>query len=654
MQKIKILIALVATLFCASVQALSLGDAKMLSYLGQPLKLEIPLPSVNAAEGSTIRARIGSPADFERLALEYEHDIATLKVTTRQRGSSWFIEVTSREPFKQPILQFPLRVRSDKGSIIRAYTLLVDPPNYALPEVATTTTKAPRSTPPVGRQPSSENIGLSPYSYRVERGDTLWPIASRFKPRGSNTARMMDAILAANPDAFINNDINRLRAGALLRIPEVAWGQVRIPTASEAEPTVQPEVTRPSQTTTRPQPAAEATDSAPGAAESAQADAVVEVIGKEPTDPTSNQDLQQQIYLTSEEVEKNRIEQEQMRAQIDELRQELTQLQKLMKLKDQQVETLQAVVTTQREALQQPQQQAPAAAANSSQTPKNQPGAPAEQQAAAPTPVATIKVEQPMPQPAATPAAHLQNYYWWILAALVVIVVLIFWLLPKRQRDGEVPLSDLPEISNAPPAPYAKAVSDHHVEQPGSESPLDSGQAKPAPAVPSIEPISHADRAVQKEAGLDIDDLTLDDSLNELTDAFSELEEEHERRHKADLNLPDLPDDDPISEDELAELAQQLNQDLDIETNTALDQESSFSDDELNQLLNDDLDSVLAASEADGEVGNAEIDDSLDMARAYLAVGDKESARELLQQALQKADNAQDRARVEETLAELD
>jgi len=52
----------------------------------------------------------------------------------------------------------------------------------------------------------------------VERGDTLWQIASA-NSQGASVAQMMLAIQRANPNGFISDNINLLRTGAVLRIP---------------------------------------------------------------------------------------------------------------------------------------------------------------------------------------------------------------------------------------------------------------------------------------------------------------------------------------------------------------------------------------------------------------------------------------------------
>ncbi|HAI59591.1 MAG TPA: hypothetical protein DCM32_06895, partial [Xanthomonadaceae bacterium] len=52
----------------------------------------------------------------------------------------------------------------------------------------------------------------------VAEGETLWRIASENR-QGATVAQMMLAIQRANPDAFLRENINLLRKGAVLRIP---------------------------------------------------------------------------------------------------------------------------------------------------------------------------------------------------------------------------------------------------------------------------------------------------------------------------------------------------------------------------------------------------------------------------------------------------
>ena len=55
--------------------------------------------------------------------------------------------------------------------------------------------------------------------YTVRSGDTLGAIANRRAPTDVSLDQMMMALYRANPTAFINNNINRLKTGAILKMP---------------------------------------------------------------------------------------------------------------------------------------------------------------------------------------------------------------------------------------------------------------------------------------------------------------------------------------------------------------------------------------------------------------------------------------------------
>ncbi len=54
----------------------------------------------------------------------------------------------------------------------------------------------------------------------VERGESLWNIAARLKRGDMTVQQMMLALLRYNPDAFADKNINRLKQGYVLRVPD--------------------------------------------------------------------------------------------------------------------------------------------------------------------------------------------------------------------------------------------------------------------------------------------------------------------------------------------------------------------------------------------------------------------------------------------------
>src|SRR5699024_5159401 len=73
----------------------------------------------------------------------------------------------------------------------------------------------------------------APRTYRVGASDTLWSIAERTRPSPDvSVQRMMMVIQEHNPDAFINDNVNLVREGAVLRLPDQS--QVRALSNREA------------------------------------------------------------------------------------------------------------------------------------------------------------------------------------------------------------------------------------------------------------------------------------------------------------------------------------------------------------------------------------------------------------------------------------
>jgi hypothetical protein len=78
------------------------------------------------------------------------------------------------------------------------------------------------AAPPAPR-PAISSTG----TYRVQPGDSLSGIASRISGRSVGIWQAVDAIFEANVEAFINNDKNLLRAGAVLAIPDSILASAR-------------------------------------------------------------------------------------------------------------------------------------------------------------------------------------------------------------------------------------------------------------------------------------------------------------------------------------------------------------------------------------------------------------------------------------------
>ncbi len=115
-----------------------------------------------------------------------------------------------------------------------------EPPPPAAPQLqqqpppAAVVEQAP---PPESAQPAA---AATPDSVTVAQGDTLSGIAGKVRPDDVSVNRMMIALQRTNPDAFIHSNINLLKSGSVLRIP--GSEQTQALTAEEANALVHDQV----------------------------------------------------------------------------------------------------------------------------------------------------------------------------------------------------------------------------------------------------------------------------------------------------------------------------------------------------------------------------------------------------------------------------
>lgn len=252
-----------------SAWALGLGQIRVLSQRDQPLLAEIPVVSSDPAELEALQARLASPETFARVGLAPPQGIVSdlqFAVALDARGRP-VIRVTSAQPVAQPLLTFLLEVDWGQGRLVREYSALLDTPQTAaapvqppiqeaavdagntvvrpaepLPTPTQPVAAAPAAQPAVPAQPDplqasapvpvpltpdpAETAAAVPIevvtsgeTHTVRRGETLGGIAAGLD-RSFSLDQTIVALLRANPQAFIGGNANRLRAGAVLRIPD--------------------------------------------------------------------------------------------------------------------------------------------------------------------------------------------------------------------------------------------------------------------------------------------------------------------------------------------------------------------------------------------------------------------------------------------------
>ncbi len=212
--------------------SVGLGDLESKSSLNEPFDARVDIINLGDLDPDLVKVRLASAEDFERVGTSRELFLLDLRfnvdVSNPQKP---VVQITSSKPVREPYLDFLVELKWPAGRILRGYTVFLDLPVFAgkiSPQIAPTTqAPASKSSAPVsGTSKSSSAEAVADgseraRSYRVRSGDTLWTIAQRSRPRGSSVQQAMTAIYDQNRSAFINDDMNRLRKGALLALPDV-------------------------------------------------------------------------------------------------------------------------------------------------------------------------------------------------------------------------------------------------------------------------------------------------------------------------------------------------------------------------------------------------------------------------------------------------
>jgi pilus assembly protein FimV len=231
--------------------ALSLGNIVVQSALGEPLRAEIDIPEMNADEAATLKATVASPEAFRAAGLEFNAALSGLRTSIQRRANGRaYIRLTSDRAVNDPFVDMILEASWNTGRIVRDYTMLFDPPNLRTTPAAPTApaTGAVQSSPVQAQSAGGTTIngatapsgaGASPRpgatrpaavaaakpsvavdgQITVKRGDTASKIAMANKPATVSLDQMLVALLRANPEAFINSNINRIKSGAVVSVP---------------------------------------------------------------------------------------------------------------------------------------------------------------------------------------------------------------------------------------------------------------------------------------------------------------------------------------------------------------------------------------------------------------------------------------------------
>lgn len=265
--------AVISALVLSNAYAAGLGKLTVMSSLGQPLRAEIELTSVAPDELASLQPKLASAEAFRQANIDFNPSLFSLRFAVEQRGGQPIVRITSTQPINEPFVDMLLELGGNKGRLVREYTFLLDPPEMratqpaqvapiaitpppaaraveSRPEVAAAAPvarPAPEPVAPVREAPvaAPKPVRAAPVptpapapvaapapapapraaaapinEYEVKKGDTLAKIANQYRSSGVSLDQMLVALYRANPEAFVDKNMNRLRAGQILSVPE--------------------------------------------------------------------------------------------------------------------------------------------------------------------------------------------------------------------------------------------------------------------------------------------------------------------------------------------------------------------------------------------------------------------------------------------------
>ncbi|MDW8468326.1 MAG: FimV/HubP family polar landmark protein [Burkholderiales bacterium] len=217
--------------------AAGLGRLTVLSSLGQPLEAEIEIVSLQPGEEEGLSARLASPEAFRQAGIEPSPVLFGAQFSIERRGGRPIVRMRTTQPVNEPFLDVLVELQWNTGRLVREYTFLLDPPEYrGRPTVAAAPPPSEPKPAPEAKplatakpEPRLEERPIAPpaaprteraVTHEVKKGETLAAIARSHLPEGVTLNQMLVALFRANRDAFVRENINLVRSGRILTVPD--------------------------------------------------------------------------------------------------------------------------------------------------------------------------------------------------------------------------------------------------------------------------------------------------------------------------------------------------------------------------------------------------------------------------------------------------
>ena len=242
-----------AILTVCNAHALQLGQPVVQSQLGEPLKLEVQISDLSAQEAQDFQALLANTSVYQAAKINRVNGLDNVRITLTKKGDDLYLmQMVGAEPLVDTYVDLLMEFRWASG---RAFRNLGFPlsgtvnntaqnpapaasPAEALPPLVSANPKSankpPRASPlPKEKIVKEETAKPTPatkekaaeaepgQAYEVRRGDTASEIIMANPTADVSLDQLLLTMLRNNPKAFVDNNVNRLKAGSLVTLPTV-------------------------------------------------------------------------------------------------------------------------------------------------------------------------------------------------------------------------------------------------------------------------------------------------------------------------------------------------------------------------------------------------------------------------------------------------
>lgn len=349
--RIKPLVLALGCLYGTNAGALGLGELSLKSYLNEPLNARVELINTEGLDVEQVRVQLATRDEFKQRGVDRPYFLTKLEFDVEAgANNALFISVKTDQPVLEPYLDFIVEARWPNGRLLREYTLLLDPPVFAPAServsarrqiaaesgtVVNTKDNETSSVKKPAREFASDATAMPQkgQKYLVQRNDTLWQIAERSRPEGASINQTMLDIQRLNPNAFVRGNINLIKAGYVVYLPKGSEMQAPDEAQAKAEVDKQTEEWR------------EGRAAAVATLRIASEDIEETAPSTTPVDVARMAELEAEVVANKEVMDQASRENADLSARLAEMEKQYDTLQRIVRVKDDQISALQQALT---------------------------------------------------------------------------------------------------------------------------------------------------------------------------------------------------------------------------------------------------------------------------------------------------------------------